>query len=584
MTHSRYILIDHWLNLQFNGGNKKKWTTFTHNGVMFPPEYVQHKIPILYKGSPVQLEPLAEEFATLYSKYIDTEYINNKIFRKNFWDDWKKILGKDNIIQSLEDCDFTPIHNFLVKDREAKLNISKDEKDKQKKEREDQEKPFKTAIVDGKEQPVGNFRVEPPGIFIGRGFHPKLGKIKNRTYPEDITINIGKDAKIPDTITGHKWGHIIHENTVEWLASWKDHISGKIKYVWLGSQSDFKAQSDIHKFDKARKLKRKIKSIREQNEINLKSTDLKTRQIATALYFIDKLALRVGNEKGDDEADTVGVTSLRVEHIEFNDDEIARLNEVIVREVDDDDIVDETESDIESESPTKIYKITLDFLGKDSIRYKNTVMVDEQVYKNLKEFTTGKSKNDELFDLMNSADINKYLQSFMKDLTAKVFRTYNASNLFQKELTKISNKFTSYEKDDKIKLLLDNFNKANAKVATLCNHQKNISKSFTEQLDKMNNTIKTAKSKLRKAKTSKGENKNEKIEKLKDKLNQLKTKKELKIELKNVSLGTSKVNYLDPRITIAFMKKHNLPVDSVFSKTLQDKFKWAFDVDENYKF
>ena len=84
MPHSRYILIDHWLNSQFIGGNKKKWDTFEHNGVMFPPEYVPHGIPVLYKGSSVKLSPLAEEFATLYAKYIETEYINNKIFRRNF--------------------------------------------------------------------------------------------------------------------------------------------------------------------------------------------------------------------------------------------------------------------------------------------------------------------------------------------------------------------------------------------------------------------------------------------------------------------------------------------------------------------
>ena len=39
------------------------------------------------------------------------------------------------------------------------------------------------------------------------------------------------------------------------------------------------------------------------------------RQRAVALYFIDKLALRAGNEKDEDEADTVGCCSLRVEHI-----------------------------------------------------------------------------------------------------------------------------------------------------------------------------------------------------------------------------------------------------------------------------
>lgn len=40
------------------------------------------------------------------------------------------------------------------------------------------------------------------------------------------------------------------------------------------------------------------------------------RQRAVAMYFIDKLALRAGNEKDTDEAaDTVGCCSLRVEHV-----------------------------------------------------------------------------------------------------------------------------------------------------------------------------------------------------------------------------------------------------------------------------
>lgn len=41
---------------------------------------------------------------------------------------------------------------------------------------------------------MGNFRVEPPSLFRGRGEHPKMGKIKQRVYPRDITINIGEPA------------------------------------------------------------------------------------------------------------------------------------------------------------------------------------------------------------------------------------------------------------------------------------------------------------------------------------------------------------------------------------------------------
>ena len=55
-----------------------------------------------------------------------------------------------------------------------------------------------------------------------------------------------------------------------------------------------------------------------------------------ATYLIDTLALRAGNEKdSEEEADTVGCCSLRVEHIEI--------------------------------LPNN--QIKLDFLGKDSMRY-----------------------------------------------------------------------------------------------------------------------------------------------------------------------------------------------------------------------
>jgi len=86
------------------------------------------------------------------------------------------------------------------------------------------------------------------------------------------------------------------------------------------------------------------------------------------MYLIDVFALRAGNEKGDDEADTVGCCSLRYEHVTL-------------------------------EPPNKV---TFDFLGKDSIRYFNTVEVDLQVFKNLKIFKRPpKSEGDMLFDRIN---------------------------------------------------------------------------------------------------------------------------------------------------------------------------------------
>ena len=77
---------------------------------------------------------------------------------------------------------------------------------------------------------------------------------------------------------------------------------------------------------------------------------------------------------------------------------------------------------------------------------------------------------------------------------------------------------------------------------------------------------------------------NDKIKKIKAKLLETENKKDLKMELKNLSLTTSKTNYIDPRITIAFFKKHNLQLEKIFSQTLRDKFFWAMDISADWKF
>jgi DNA topoisomerase IB len=59
-----------------------------------------------------------------------------------------------------------------------------------------------------------------------------------------------------------------------------------------------------------------LQKIRKHARKNMKSDDLRKRQLGVATWIIDKLALRVGNEKGSDEADTVGCCSLRVEHVQ----------------------------------------------------------------------------------------------------------------------------------------------------------------------------------------------------------------------------------------------------------------------------
>lgn len=169
----------------------------------------------------------------------------------------------------------------------------------------------------------------------------------------------------------------------------------------------------------------------------------------------------------------------------------------------------------------------------------------------------------------------------MKGLTAKVFRTYNGSNLFQKEIMKISKKYEGTEGHEKE--ILDAFLRANLIVAKLLNHKKNIATGYKTKVDNISGILDKLKKKLAKAKRSKKKNPKT-IEQLKEKINNYKSKKEITKDMRDVSLDTSKANYVDPKILVSFMKRHKLDVNKIFSKALQKKFSWAFDVDENYKF
>jgi len=537
----------HWKINLLLGGGKKQWTVLQHNGPMFPPPYVPHKIPVLINNIEVILPSEAEEYATMYARFIGTDYVDNNTFKKNFWKDFKPTLANNNI--TLDNIDFTPIKKYLDKIKDEKVNMSKETKEKLKKEQDTIEEPYKFCIIDGVQQQVGNYKIEPPGIFLGRGSHPKIGHIKKRILPSDVTINLSKDAPVPKLSHDMKWGHVIHDQNVIWLASWKEEITGKNKYVFTSLDSFFKSKSDQDKFDLARQLKKKVSSIREDYEKQLLSTDMKTKQLATALYFIDNLALRVGGSKDTkEEADTVGVTSLRVEHVILLDNNIVKL----------------------------------DFLGKDSVRYCKKVTVHSNVYNNLQFFIKNKSKKEELFDLINSSSLNEYLSSILKGLTAKVWRTYNASYLFQKEIDKIrAEKVESVEPNERLNYLIAMFNQANTAVALLCNHQKNANKSLDTLLDKIEMKIKEYKKKKRNYTDKKNHVKAKKME---VKIKAMKLKRDTKTKMKNVSLGTSKNNYIDPRIIFAFIKKFSIPPEKLFTKVLLKRFEWATSVDENYRF
>ena len=590
-----------------------------------------HCVPLVYDGKDVVLPAEAEEAAGFFAQLIDTEHAQNEIFVNNFWSDFRALLVEKyptfaQRIVSFEKCNFSKMFNHFNEAKEAKRTLSKEDKTKIKLDKKNQEDK-----MDGRKERVGNFRDEPPGLFRGRGKHPKAGKLKTRVMPEQITINIGKGALIPEAPSGHSWGKVIHNNEVAWLACWNKNINGNYKYVLFAANSSLKGQSDFKKFEKARELKNHIERIRKTIQTELVDERPLFRQRATALWLIDVLALRAGNEKGEDEADTVvGCCSLRVEHVKLEDPNF----------------------------------VIFDFLG-----YYNRVPVETKIFQNLKLFASQKEPTELLFDRLTTSSLNSYLDALMPGITAKVFCTFNASHTFQRLLIETPTTLPIMHE----KMLF--YNRSNREVAVLCNHQRAIPRTHHTSISKLREKIDLAKlqrhrlkqclrgalsiselkekqvmleeesdfddekieqierlereleterlEKLLQKKTqnsqdlqngtqdlknsensqitqSQEENahcKNshsfdslsvERLEKTLEKFNTkigvLKTQLIDRDENKTTALGTSKINYLDPRISVSWCKQHSVPIEKIFSKTLRDKFRWAIAVDSDWTF
>lgn len=344
--------------------------------------------------------------------------------------------------------------------------------------------------------------------------------------------------------------------------------------------------------------------------------------MGVALYFIDKLALRAGHEKDDkEEADTVGCCNLKVADVEALPDGVS---------------------------------VKFDFLGKDSIRYDNTVTVDPEVHALVASFRArdghGRSKGpaEQLFDTMDANDLNDKLKHLMDGLSVKVFRTYNASITLDRLLRegevggdggggggggKGGGGAAVGVKDEPLSpngngagpppssscppgaadpfphsgfpspvmnaMTVDGrkalYDRANKEVAVLCNHQRAVPKQHEEQMSKaaakvgaLEGELRALKKELKEAKKSGGAaaaaGVQRKLERKVEQVSKQRLAAEVKEDLKTVALGTSKINYLDPRITIAWCKRNEVPIEKVFNQSLLSKFHWAMDCDPKFVF
>ena len=549
-----------------------KWKTLQHNAILFPPDFESKGIKIKIKGQPVGLNILQEEMVYQWAKKKDTPYAQDKVFQKNFTSDFAKTLNSKFNKISYQDIDFSQAYKIVDKEKDLKEMMSKEGKKKIAKKRkelkEEMTEKYGKAIIDGSGVEVANYMAEPPGIFIGRGEHPLRGKWKPRVTPKDVTLNLGKEAKVPKGT----WGKIVNDRDSMWLASWMDELTQKRKYVWLADTAGLKQERDIAKYDKAKNLAKEIERVKDRIVKDMQSKDSKLKRISTACYLIYRTSMRVGDEKDPEEADTVGATTLRKEHVKLTGK-----------------------------------AIEFDFLGKDYVRWQETVPAegqDKQFHDNLKELVENKKPTEEIFDGITSRHVNVYYSSIVKGLTAKVFRTYLSSIVVSKYLRENENikSKSPVEKLYHAKL-------ANLEAAIMCNHKRTIPKTFEQSLQKKKDTMKKvektaswekARTTLKKVegaapKTEKQKQALEKrIKTLNDQIKKQKKKHKEKVEklklqidlveqTRDYNLGTSLRNYIDPRIFKSWTDEVGAEWEKLYTSALQKKFLWVKQENEKWK-
>lgn len=582
-----------------------KWQILRHNGVAFPPDYEPRGLKIKINGRVVQLEPLQEEMLMAWAKKIGTPYVEDPVFQENFLlslrEQWADLFADVKI----SDIDFSEMFKIAQSEKLANLPEEKrKELSAQRKiQREELKAKFGHARVDDNEVEIGAYLIEPPGIFMGRGEHPLRGRWKPRVFSYQVTLNLDEDAEIPYAPHG-EWAGVVSEHDSLWVARWLETLTDKVKYVWLAETSPLRQEREQAKYDKATTLKGKIDAVLTAIGRSMNSKDAQERQLATVAYLIYRLAMRVGDEKDEDEADTVGASTLRVEHVTVSDG-----------------------------------KIDFDFLGKDSVRWERTLLVqdnnDRALAKNLTAFMERKSRDAQFFPDVTSQHVNKFLKSLknsrgkviMKDLSAKVFRTYLATN-------EVTGYLKKGEQEIKDKYDAEHYAKmANLQAAIKCNHKRTPPKTWDNTRKKLEDrvamlsgkvpefpnhgekkeelrkaktiaaeTIKTTKNKLKRLKADNGsvdakeietakktvkeaEKKSERISKELEKLERAitsyksaKYKAERFRETKDYALGTSLKNYIDPRAYSEWdrkWKKVGFDWRTLYTGSLRKKFTWA---------
>ncbi len=571
-----------------------------HNGIWVPPVTLPTRLELTIRGERRELSPRQIEMAMAWARKAGTPYVEDAVFVRNFMQDFSAALGINPPLAAGE-VDFGPALDIVQAERAAKEALTPEARKvlaaRRKAERERLKEHYGYAIMDGERVELGTYIAEPGGIFMGRGRHPLRGRWKEGPGQSDITLNLSPEAPRP----AGDWAEIVWQPESLWVARWEDKLSGKLKYVWLADTAPVKQEREAAKFDKAWELSRNLDQVRAHIEQGLSAPDRKRHMVAMACYLIDALCLRVGDEKDPDEADTVGATTLRPEHVTLHSDGTAEFK----------------------------------FLGKDSVLWHKKIPLPPLVCRNLEELVqnarpsnaAGNGKRHptrdkpQIFPDIDSADVNAYLSEILPGLTAKVFRTFHATRVVRESLTA-----AEVEASDPDYQKWGAATQANLEAAVLCNHYKKAPANWRdrrqrsgERRKKLEETVALCRARLRQAsdalaalrrearekkksaRTSQQrqrladryarriekaqktvETAQNKLQRAEYALGKARVQDSITARGRTWNLGTSLKSYIDPRVFHQWGQQVDYDVlGCYYPKTLQRKFAWVRQAEAN---
>jgi len=604
-----------------------------HNGVLIS-EIPYLELSIGINGKPHKLTEKQEQMAIAWVRKLSTVYVEDQVFCKNFFKDFGEELGDASLTD--DNIDFSEVIAYVEKQKEIREAKTKEQKKQEREERkvirEQLKEKYGTATLDGAQVEISNYTAEPSSIFMGRGEHPMRGKWKEGPTKANIVLNLSPDARRPEG----EWMEIVWEPECLWIAKWTDKLSGKTKYVWLSDTTPIKQDREIEKYDKANLVGDNLETIRSKIMNAISGRDKRNKKVATACYIIDHLNIRVGDEKDEDEADTVGATTLRPEHIKIN-------------------------------GSTVIFH----FLGKDSVEWHKEREFPEIFVNSLQELINEANESGDdkpqIFSDIGSRHVNAFFDEIVDGLTAKVFRTYHATTVVQnfldesdvdpadpdfakKEVAVMANREAAVEcthkkqepknwenrmqkyrerklkGQERIEKANDNQTKREVRLEEIKENLKlrrkqvreqeklhtqakedlaeikNMPTNFATQREKdrhknaivkakkkietmkrkvvaAEKRVETAKNQVERGKNSVGTAK-ERVYKAKQAFKKIESQEKISKKTKIWNLGTSLKSYIDPRVYYNWGKEVDYDWRNYYSNTLQKKFSWV-ERDEN---